>query len=204
MATNNAASLQKLQYQLKKAETDVEGWKRKEKAKREEFLALQQGVTNKQKQLQQRINRLEQEVLEGKRARDVLQREYQVTLQQVIDLGKTDDKAAPLSQTVTRLSEEIAQLKASLEVSSALGRDWEAKALAAQSAADLARAEKEAAVRVADETEAAAQQLRDVLKEERGAGAGVAGGSGGCGKPLKGKTCVVIGGGEKAKCVRCC
>jgi hypothetical protein len=57
----------------------------------------------------------------------------------------------------------------------------------------LARAEKEAAMRAADETEAAAQQLRDVLKEERGAGAG---GGGGGGKPLKGKTVVVVGGGE--------
>ena len=193
MATN-AATVQKLQYQLKKAETDVEGWKRKEKAKREEFLALQQGVTNKQKQLQQRINRLEQEVLEGKRARDVLQREYQVTLQQVIDLGKTDDKAAPLAQTVARLSEEMGQLRAALEASAALARDWESKALAAQTATDLARAEKDAAVRAAEETEVAAQQLREVLKEERGAGAS-AGGSGG-GKPLKGRTCLIFGGGE--------
>ncbi len=39
----------------------------------DEFLALQQGVTNKQKLLQQRVNRLEQEVsLPGKASREIL------------------------------------------------------------------------------------------------------------------------------------
>ncbi len=193
---SNAATLQKLQYQLKKAETDVEGWKRKEKAKRDEFLALQQGVTNKQKQLQQRINRLEQEVLEGKRARDVLQREYQVTLQQVIDLGKADDKSALLAQTVERQASELSELRAISEANASLAKDWETKALANQTACDLARTEKEAAVRAAEETEVAARQVRELLKEERsGAGAGVGAGAGG--KPLKGKTCLVFGGGKK-------
>jgi hypothetical protein len=55
MAQQNAV---KLTYQLKKAEGEIEAFKKKEKVKLAEFLALQQGVTNKQKMLQQRINRL--------------------------------------------------------------------------------------------------------------------------------------------------
>jgi hypothetical protein len=200
-----AQNVTKLTYQLKKAEAEIESLKRKEKAKRDEFLALQQGVTNKQKMLQQRINRLEQELLEIRKARDVLTREYQVTLQQVIDLGKAgaDDKACSLTATVAQLSDNVEQLRKALEAAKALASDWEAKALLNQCQADLAgvfdcvhgrkqwfteffffvfrkkAAERDQALRSAQETEAAAKQMRETVKD---------GGSGETKQlPLKGK-----------------
>ncbi len=127
------------------------------------MLCAEQGVTNKQKMLQQRINRLEQELLEAKRARDVLTGEYRVTLNQVIELGKADDKSSSLSQTVASLSEEVLQLRKQLENSKTTASDFEAKLLSVQCQLDLASAEKDHAVRRMQDAEASLQMQAKTL-----------------------------------------
>ena len=157
-------SVVKLQYQLKRQQQEVENWKRKAKAREDDFVALQQGVTNKQKQMQQRINRLEQEVLELRRVRDVLTRDYQESLQQRLDLVKSDDKAALLGSSVEKLTGEVASLRQALEEANAKTRDWEAQALAAEHRADLLVAERDAARREADAALAAAKEQQEEEK----------------------------------------
>lgn len=169
---NPQVQLQKQAFQMKRLEQEVDQWKRKAKGKEEEFLALQQGVTNKQKHQQQRINRLEQEVLELKRARDVLTKDYQMTLKQNIELGKADadSKAALLASTVERLTNEVAQLRAEVEAGKSYGRDMEDKVQAAQSETDLMKAERDAAKRALDEQLA----IVAAMKEEQKANAATA------------------------------
>jgi chromosome segregation ATPase len=144
----------KLTYQLKKAEQEVEALKKKEKVKAIEFQTLQQSVSGRLKMQQQRINRLEQEVLEAKNARDVVTQELQKTLKQVIDMGKLDpeSKASSLASTLERMEKEVEKLRKELETSKSAASDAEAKVCSLQTRLDLAEAEKAFAVRSMQES----------------------------------------------------
>jgi chromosome segregation ATPase len=116
----------KLKFQLSRAQKESNEWKAKCAAKDEEFVALQGCVTLKMKERQQTINRLEQQVLELKRVRDVLTRDYEKVLRLNTELGKGGgDKAALLADTVERMAQEIAALRADLDASREHGRHLE-------------------------------------------------------------------------------
>lgn len=95
----------------------------------------------------------------------MLTRDYQVTLKQVILLGKADEqsKAASLSETVAQLSEEVATLRKQVETAKAVASEFEAKCLASQCSVELLGAEKAHLAHAREEAEAAAKQARDLV-----------------------------------------
>jgi hypothetical protein len=135
----------------------------------EEFEALQQGVTNKQKMMQQQINRLNQEVLELKRVRDVLTKDYQISLHERLELGKADaeGKVTILTGTVEKLSHEVGDLRQELDQCKTKNHDLEQQMLQAVANAELARAELSAMKRQA-ELKALEEKTEEKKEEEEG------------------------------------
>ena len=157
----------KQEYQLKKLEQEIDKEKRKAKNAQEEFQALQQSVTNRQKMLQQKINRLEQEVLELKSVRDVLTKDYKNSLVDIINLTKADSdgKVQLLGQSLERMNGDLAELRKQVDESKERNRDFEEKLTKAMTDLDLAKAETNAVKRAKEETEAASEVLKAKLKE---------------------------------------
>lgn len=147
----------KAAYRVKKMEQEVDTLKRKAAARDAEYLALQTSVSNAHKARQQRINRQEQEILELRRARDVLTADYQRTLAQVIALGKEtpEGRAASLAASVEALSAARDAALRERDLARNDARDATETVVALQGQLALAHAERDAIKRSAADAEAA-------------------------------------------------